>query len=80
MRSIDSRERKAPTRATITPEDRLLIGRTEAAQMLSISERALDYLVAKKHLSARRIGSRVLIPTADLKRYSGEDHPERLAG
>jgi excisionase family DNA binding protein len=48
--------------------------------MLSISERAVDYLVANKQLRARRIGSRVLIPTSDLKRYSSADHPERLAG
>jgi excisionase family DNA binding protein len=80
MPTIDPSIRKTPARTVIAPEDRLLIGRSEAAQMLSISERALDYLVANKQLSARRIGSRVLIPTSDLKRYSRADHPERLAG
>jgi excisionase family DNA binding protein len=80
MQATDPTTRKAPGRATIAPEDRLLVGRSEAAQMLSISERAVDYLVANKQLRARRIGSRVLIPTSDLKRYSSADHPERLAG
>ena len=48
--------------------------------MLSISCRALDYLVANKQLSTRRIGSRVLIPASDLRKFSRSDHPERLAG
>jgi excisionase family DNA binding protein len=57
-----------------------LVGRHEAAEMLSISCRALDYLVAHKELNVRRIGSRVLIPVADLQRFSKTDHPERLVG
>ena len=65
---------------SVAPEDRLLVGREEAAGMLSISCRALDYLVANKQLSTRRIGSRVLIPTSDLRKFSRSDHPERLAG
>jgi hypothetical protein len=71
--------RKKPVRS-VAPEDRLLVGREEAAGMLSISCRALDYLVANKQLSTRRIGSRVLIPTSDLRKFSRSDHPERLAG
>jgi hypothetical protein len=55
-------------------------GRHEAAEMLSISCRALDYLVAHKELNVRRIGSRVLIAVADLQRFSKSDHPERLVG
>jgi len=58
----------------------VLVGRVEAADMLSISRRALDYLVANKLLTARRIGTRVLIPVADLRRFSRGDHPARLAG
>jgi hypothetical protein len=38
------------------------------------------YLVANKLLAARRIGTRVLIPVADLRRFSRGDHPARLAG
>jgi len=80
MAPIDPAIRKTPGKATITPEDRLLVGRTEAAQLLSISKRSLDYLVANKHIAVRRIGARVLIPIADLKRYSRVDHPQRVAG
>jgi hypothetical protein len=31
-------------------------------------------------LTARRIGTRVLIPVGDLRRFSRGDHPARLAG
>lgn len=72
--------RKRPARAEILPERKLLVGRSEAAKMLSISERALDYLIANKHLSVRRIGARVLIPLSELQRFSRGDHPARLAG
>jgi len=56
------------------------VSREEASQMLSISQRALDYLVATKRLPARRIGGRVLIPVSDLRQYARFDHPERIAG
>jgi hypothetical protein len=52
----------------------------EAAAKLSISQRSLDYLVATKALSVRRIGSRVLVPLQDLQRFAGADHPGKLAG
>jgi hypothetical protein len=48
--------------------------------LLSISCRALDYLVANKQLLIRRIGTRVLIPLSELQRFSRSDHPERLVG
>jgi excisionase family DNA binding protein len=60
-------------------DNKLLVSRQEAAQMLSISERGLDYLIANKHLIARRIGSRVLIPVSELQRFSRRDHPAPLA-
>jgi hypothetical protein len=63
MSEIDATERKKPGRATMSPDDKLLVGREEAAEMLSISCRALDYLVANKQLLVRRIGTRVLIPS-----------------
>ena len=76
----DLPERKKPARATLPQAERLLVGRSEAAEMLSISRRALDYLVANKQLSFRRIGARVLIPLSDLQRFARADHPQRLAG
>jgi excisionase family DNA binding protein len=70
--------RKPPQRAAVATEDKLLVSREEAAQLLSISQRALDYLVASKRLPTRRIGGRVLIPMADLRKYARCDHPERI--
>jgi excisionase family DNA binding protein len=72
-------QKKPPARETIPNNQRLLVGRKEAADLLSISARALDYLVANRQLSTRRIGSRVLIPIAELQRFARADHPERLA-
>jgi excisionase family DNA binding protein len=80
MPEVNVTERKGPGRITISTDAKLLVGRQEAAEMLSISRRALDYLVANKQLITRRIGARVLIPVADLRRFSRMSHPERLAG
>ncbi|MGC1422119.1 MAG: helix-turn-helix domain-containing protein [Terracidiphilus sp.] len=73
-------ERKPPANATVPPQAKLLVSREEAAQLLSISVRGVDYLVADKRLSARRIGTRVLIPIEDVRKFARSDHPERLAG
>jgi excisionase family DNA binding protein len=70
--------RKPPQRVTVAPEDKILVSREEAAQLLSISQRGLDYLVASKRLPTRRIGGRVLIPVAELRKYARCDHPERI--
>ena len=70
--------KKPPQRVTMAPEDKLLVSREEAAQLLSISQRGLDYLVSSKRLPTRRIGGRVLIPVADLRKYARCDHPERI--
>jgi excisionase family DNA binding protein len=72
--------RKRPQRVTIAPEDKILVSREEAAQLLSISQRGLDYLVSSRRLPTRRIGGRVLIPTAELRKYARYDHPERIVG
>lgn len=63
----------------VATETKLLVSRREATAQLSISQRALDYLIANKVLRTRRIGSRVLIPVHDLRRFANADHPERLA-
>ncbi len=75
-RSQPYANKKPPVRI----EEKLLLSRRDAAQLLSISQRALDYLVATQRLPARRIGKRVLIPVADLRKYARVDHPEPLAG
>ena len=80
MAEVNVNQRKGPGRVTMSPDEKILVGRAEAAGMLSISCRALDYLVANKQLLIRRIGTRVLIPVAKLRRFSRSDHPERLVG
>ncbi len=78
--AFNADRRKPPQRVSVAPQNKLLVSREEASQMLSISQRALDYLVATKRLPARRIGGRVLIPVSDLRQYARFDHPERIAG
>jgi len=79
MDQLQIHHKKGPGKVSISSDNKLLVGREEAALMLSISTRALDYLVAKKQLIVRRIGSRVLIPVADLRKFSGSSHPGRVA-
>ena len=78
MQANDSAHKRPPTRVTVPPDAKLLVSREEAAQLLSISQRALDYLLANRRLPTRRIGGRVLIPLADLRKYARGDHPERI--
>lgn len=78
MQAISGVFKKPPERATIPPEAKLLVSREEAAQLLSISQRGLDYLIANRRLPTRRIGGRVLIPVADLRKYARADHPENI--
>jgi excisionase family DNA binding protein len=64
----------------VNPKDKLLVSQKEAAQLLSISRRSVEYLVATKKLSTRRIGARALIPIEDVRKFARSDHPERMAG
>ena len=66
---------KLPANVETVENRRLLVGRREAAELLSISQRALDYLLANKQLQARRVGGRVLIPMSELRRFARADHP-----
>jgi excisionase family DNA binding protein len=60
------------------PIGRMLYSRKEAARQLSLSLRAVDNLIARKALNTRRIGKRVLIPHAELVRFSRQNHPEAI--
>ena len=80
MPRTNTLEKKSPSGITIVPNEKLLVSRREAAQLLSISERAIDYLVSTKQLTARRIGSRVLIPVAEVRKFARYDHPPPVAG
>lgn len=54
--------------------EKLLYDRLSAAAALSISPRSVDYLIANRRLGTRRIGKRVLIPAAELKKFARADH------
>jgi len=61
-------------------ETRLLYDRKTAAQMLSISLRSLAYLLSRGEIRFRRIGSKTLIPRAELVRFASGHHPNLLKG
>ena len=77
-RAMNALRRKPPESVKVAPDSKLLVSRVEAAQLLSISERGVDYLIAARRLQTRRIGGRVLIPVADLRKYARGDDPERI--
>jgi excisionase family DNA binding protein len=78
MQASNGMRKKPPERVTVAPDAKLLVSRDEAAQLLSISQRGLDYLIANRRLPTRRIGGRALIPVAYLRKYARGDHPERI--
>jgi excisionase family DNA binding protein len=55
--------------------EKLAVNRFEAAQLLSISLRTLDSLLARGELRGRRVGRRVLFPVEELQRFLKRDHP-----
>ena len=57
---------------------RLLYPKAEAAVLLGISVRSLEYLVAGRRLLSRRVGKRVLIPATELQRFVRSDQPVHL--
>lgn len=58
--------------------DKFLVSRKDAARMLSISLRNLDYLIANKELAARRVGRRVLLQWHALEDFARRDHRVRV--
>jgi len=78
MRGMNGVNKKAPARVQVAPSSKILVSREEAAQLLSISVRGIDYLLATRRLPFRKIGGRVLIPVAELRKYAQGDHPERI--
>jgi len=60
------------------PIEKLLYSRKDAASVLSISVRSVDYLISMGKLSTRRIGRKQLIPSGDIRRFARSDHPERI--
>ncbi|HEV2277084.1 MAG TPA: hypothetical protein VGS02_02840 [Acidobacteriaceae bacterium] len=71
---------KGPSPDAVAFDNKVLVSRKIAAHMLSISVRAVDYMIAAKRLPTRRIANRVLIPVEAIRKFARSDHPERMAG
>ncbi|MGB9069373.1 MAG: helix-turn-helix domain-containing protein [Candidatus Acidiferrales bacterium] len=56
------------------PTEKVLYTKREAAQLLSISLRSLDYLIFSQQLPARRIGRRVLVHRDSIEQFARLDH------
>lgn len=56
----------------------ILISKKQAASILGVSLRSIDYLTASDALPTRRIGRRVLIPVAAIEKFAKQDHPAAL--
>lgn len=56
----------------VTPK--VLYTKREAAQLLSISVRSLDYLIVSQQISTRRIGRRVLLHRDCIEQFARVDH------
>jgi hypothetical protein len=52
--------------------------RKEGAYQLSLSIRAVDYLIAERRLQTRKIGGRILIPHDELIRFARADRPQQM--
>ncbi len=61
-------------RAVVSVSQKLMYSKTEAAQLLSISTRTIENLIANKQLACRKIGKRVLIAHYVLLRFTRCDH------
>jgi excisionase family DNA binding protein len=59
-------------------DEKILVTRTDAAKLLSLSLRSLDYLIARRELPARRVGRRVLISRGALEDFALRDHVRAL--
>jgi excisionase family DNA binding protein len=54
---------------------KLLFSRKEASQLLGLSVRTVDYLIASGALKPKRLGRKILIPKRELIRFTEQDHP-----
>jgi excisionase family DNA binding protein len=59
---------------SITPTNRIIYDRKNAAFQLSISVRTLDYLVANHKIPFRRQGRKVMFLHNDLVKYANTNH------
>ena len=63
---------------TLAAPPRLLYARKDVAYQLSLSIRAVDYLIAAGRLKTRRIGGRILVAHDELIRFAKADRMEPM--
>ena len=73
-------KRKRPGVASVPMDARLLVSRKAAAELLTISIRKVDYMIADGRMLTRRIDNRVLIPIEEIRKFAVSDHAKRRAG
>ena len=56
-------------------ETKILYSRAEAAQLLSISERAISYAIEQDRLDVTKVGRRSLIHRDELLSFGKHSHP-----
>jgi len=66
---------KDKPQTTIIP---ILISKAACASILSVSVRAIDYLITNKKLESRRLGRRVLVVRSSVVRFAAKDNPGPL--
>jgi excisionase family DNA binding protein len=54
----------------------LAVGISEAARRLGVSPRTVATLVARNHLSSRKVGRRRIIPVSALEVFVTQDHAQ----
>ena len=55
-------------------QSKLLYTKREAAHLLSLSVRSIDYLITNREIASRRVGKRVLIHGDVIEQFAKRDH------
>ena len=63
---------------TVWAASRLLFSRTEAAELLNISARSLDYLAANGRISSTKLGRRRMFSRDALLNFAGNGVKDRM--
>jgi len=58
-----------------TNEPPILVTRQQASELLQLSVRAIDHLIATGRLPSRRMGRRRLVPRTALEQFARHDQP-----
>jgi excisionase family DNA binding protein len=69
----------ASSKESVPMREAIALSKREAAEILGISVRTIERLIALKHLEVHRLGRRVLILRAALEGLLRRDHPTRAA-